>query len=136
MPTPDPREYLYFYLLGRRDDELPCSIDLARLANRVLDGEPLRAVTLEVAEQAANAAELDGYREEWVEVNEAEVKEAGGDADKAYGLYRQGQIDELAVSLESEVLEQVQNMLDTDEFAERANERRSVDDDTLDEDEP
>ncbi len=111
----DPREYLYFYLIGRRDDEIACSIDLELLAERVFSGQPLREVTAEFAESAMKAAELDGFKRTWLRDYAAEIEEAGGDRERAYQFYRQGQVDELASSLEPEVLQQVQDTLDEGE---------------------
>ena len=129
----DPREYLYFYLIGRRDDELPCKIDVRMLADRVLADEPMRKVTMDAAERAATAAELDGFKRDWIADNKAEIEEAGGDFERAYDLYRRGTVDELAASLEPEVLEQVQDTLDTTDFSERANDREET---TFEDDDP
>lgn len=125
----DPREYLYFYLIGRRDEELACSIDLDIIAKRVFAGESLRDVVHRFASDAAGAAELDGFKRDWLADNRGEIAEAGGDEEKAYALYRQGQIDELAVSLEPEVLQEVQYQLDDMGIAERANNRETTSED-------
>ncbi len=115
--------YLYFYLMGRKDDEIPCSIDIDPLAARVLAGEKLRDVTHDAASRACAAAELDGFESKWLRDFRSEIDEAGGDGKQAYAQYRMAVIDELASSLEFEVLTNVQETLDATDFEERASER-------------
>ena len=139
MTQPD--MYLYFYLMGRRDEELPCSIDLKPVADRMLAGEKLRDIAHDVAERAAAAAELDGYQTAWLRDFKEEIEEAGGDAKRAYAQYRMAQIDELAGSLETEILQHVEDILDDIDLTDRADSRREEkvdddDDDDDDDDEP
>jgi len=130
----DPREYLYFYLLGRRDDELPCELDLSLMAEKVLGGQAIRDVTYTAAVEAKYAAELAGYKRDWLSKNESEIDELGGDHERAYKNYSQGQVDELANSLEEEVLGEVQEQLDDLDISERI--ANKEDDDTSESDDP
>jgi hypothetical protein len=108
----DPRAYYYFYMLGRRDDELSCDIDIATLAERVFGGESLRQVCYSAAEDAAAAHRHSGFERDWKDENRSEIGEAGGNAERAFKLYRQGQVDELAYCLEAEVINEVHEALD------------------------
>lgn len=111
-PKHDPREYYFFYLIGRRDDELECQADLTALAERVLAGEAIRAVCMRVAMDAATAAQHAGHKRDWLLSNKAEIAEAGGNEERAYSLYLDGQQDELASNLEPEILGEVMEILD------------------------
>lgn len=128
----DEREYMYFYLIGRNDDELASEVDLTVMAERVMAGQSLREVTYKVATDAARAAEHGGHRRDWLLSNKDEVAEAGGNESKAYDLYLQGQIDELAHSLEAEVMGEINELLDDIDLAQST----SDDDGDGEDDEP
>lgn len=106
-----PSDYMYFYLIGRQEDELDLPISIRVIAERVVSGEALRDVTLEVAKDAARANVHTNHKRDWVLENNGEIKEAGGNATTAYDLYTQGRIDELANNLEGEVIEEIIDLL-------------------------
>lgn len=137
----DPREYMYFYLIGRQEDELTSEVDLTALAERVLAGEKMRDVTYQVALDAAKANEHNGHRRDWLIDNRDEIAEAGGDENKAYALYQQGCVDELAHGIENDLMGEIIELLDDIELGEAGgdaddeeDEEEEWDEDTRDED--
>lgn len=119
----DPREYYYFYLLGRQDDEFNVEVDITALAERVLAGESIRDVCTRVAADAAVTAQHGGHKRDWMLENKDEIAEAGGNGEHAYALYLDGQKDQFASSLEPDILEELRELLDDIDLSERARDR-------------
>ncbi len=137
MADPDttPAVYYYFYLLGRRDEEIPTSIDLEQLVDKVIMGLEVRSVANQAAQEAMKAAELDGFKTKWLRDNAQEIEEAGGNKEIAYTLYRLGHTDELATSLEPDLLDALQDFLDANvDMGDAPDEGEEVDDDDSDDD--
>ena len=118
----DPREYYYFYLLGRQDEEFDVQVDITALAERVLSGEAIRDVCTRVAADAAVTAQHGGHKRDWMIENRDEIAEAGGNGEHAYGLYLDGQKDQFASSLEPEILDELRELLDDIDLSERGGE--------------
>lgn len=100
------KPYIMFYLEGREADSLQHSIDEADLAELVIDGKGMPYEVALAAAQKVASEHASGVRKtKWIGQSRPEIKEAGGDADEAYRHYLLGRTDALALDLESEVVE-------------------------------
>lgn len=102
-------EHLSFYLEGRENPLNFDKLDMVALANKVLTtGAWPREVALEAAKELARPLWIDDTQKTWSKkkaMREA-IAAAGGDADKAFALYLTGQIDQAAVDIEHELLDE------------------------------
>ena len=98
--------YVSCYFSGRCD-EYGGEIDLPKLVEKVHSGVPLRDCTLEAARRAISAEMDTAMKAQWLKDNIDEIKELGGDSEKAWRLYGQGRTDALAHDLEVNVLEAI-----------------------------
>ena len=131
----DPREYYYFYLLGRQDDEFDVQVDITALAERVLSGEAIRDVCTQVAADAAVTAQHGGHKRDWLIENRDEIAEAGGNGEHAYDLYLDGQKDQFASSLEPDILDELRELLDDIDLSERGGGSEEAEDEGDDDEE-
>lgn len=108
-------KYVAFYMQGRadiEDDGISAEIDITAMATRVLDGEDLYKVTLEVADASIRPRENSSSKAKWQKQNAKDITDAGGDKEKAYVAFLNGQIAELRYTLEDETCDQMDELLD------------------------
>lgn len=128
MPIPFAiqRKYAAFYIEGRESSKLRCDVDEEDLAARVLDGKiSVHDACVAAAENAAKPLEVDRRKRTWLADNEDAIKDANDCAsdgkmepkwgDEAYSHYLHGKIDELAMMLESDVVEAMSHDLFDDD---------------------
>jgi transcription elongation factor Elf1 len=107
-----PNLYFPFYNLGRDEYEGAEGVVLDALSKRVLAGEPLRTV-VEKAIIASLTTDLDRkFKADWIADNVEDIKEAGGDTEKAWGLYFAGACDAGIASLLNELADNTASVLD------------------------
>lgn len=125
-------QYIRCYLDGRRDqEEYEFDIDIDALAEKVGNGAQLRDVALEAAKKEI-AKDMDASaKTEWLKDNLETIRTYGGDTEKAWRLYMQGMIDELACELEPEICATLDGQEDDDEDDD---ETENPDDDEEDDD--
>ena len=101
--------YVVFYLAGRDDRLLKHDIDTEEIARLVLKGKgTIRELLVKAANSAAEPLRVARKKAGWTEEYADEIKEAGGDAEEAYKCYLEGRIDELAYSLEKDVIDELE----------------------------
>lgn len=106
MPHLD-RNYWPFYLEGRDATRLPKrDIDCEALAAQILsgDGKSFRETIHAAAEAAITAHWTPRKRKTWLDDNEEDIRDAGGDVDQAYRAWTQGVTDELSSVMERELI--------------------------------
>lgn len=104
-----------FYMQGREDvsdSGVTAEVDITAIANRVIAGEKIHAVTLEVADAALRAQANSTKKTRWLKENKDEISEAGVDKEKAWSAFLEGQIDELRYILEDESCDAIDEILD------------------------
>lgn len=107
--------YVTFYMQGRSDvadDGGNVEIDIDAMAARVLAGEDIYKVTHEVADAALRPRSNSSVKTRWQKENANEVKDAGGDKDRAYEQFLKGQVAELRYILEDETCDAIDEQLD------------------------
>src|SRR5277367_4577208 len=99
-------KYVAFYLQGRADaeDGISAEVDVTAIAQRVLNGEKMEKATREAADAALKPQMSNGAKRTWLKDNEEEIKAAGGDKEKAYAAFYEGQVDEFRYLLEDETV--------------------------------
>lgn len=130
MPKFVSKNYWPFYLEGRADKLLRHDIDIDALVTRLTsnDDVSLRDAVREACATAASALAGSKDQRKWVDKHKTAIADAGGDSDAAHSAWRQGRIDELAYSLEQDVVDAISDeVLDEEE--------EEDDDDEDDEDE-
>lgn len=100
-------DYWQFYLDGRlQKRQLKSDIDEEALVEEMVGaGASLRDTIASACDRAAAPLLSGKAKRQWIVEHEAEIKEAGGDADVAYAAYLQGRTDDLAYSVEQSVIE-------------------------------
>jgi hypothetical protein len=118
---------------GREDvaSGVSVEVDVSAIAQRVIAGEKLGAVTLEVADAAMRPQANSTMKRKWLKDNAEEITEAGIDKEKAFTSFLEGQIDELRYILEEESCDAIDEILDSEEEPE---EEPDEEDDEPDED--
>lgn len=97
--------YASFYLEGRDDRLLKSDIDVDDIAEQVIAGKgSIHELLVKAATAAAEPLRVDRKKRQWLEDFEDEIKEAGGDAEEAYGTYLSGRIDQLVSQLDDDVV--------------------------------
>jgi hypothetical protein len=127
--------YVSCYFSGRFD-AFDGEVDLDKLIEKVNSGQSMRDHTLEAARKAISADMDTATKAQWLKDNVDEIKELGGDSEKAWKLYCQGRTDALAHQLEEDVLESVEDQEeDVVEKTGDESDEDEDDDDSEDEDE-
>jgi len=109
--------YATFYLQGRSEvaeTGVEIEIDLTAVAERVIAGEKLATVTTQVATDALKAKQNSRERRDWFEEMDEDIKDAGGDKEKAYALFCEGRVDELRHIVEDELVNAMTDVVDAD----------------------
>lgn len=113
--------YVIFYLAGRDDRKIKNDIDTSQIAEDVIAGKgTIRDLVMKAVSEAAAPLRVDRKKKAWIDEYEDEIKDAGGDKELAYQHYLDGRIDELAHSLEADVVEDLDGMMGGDDGDEDA----------------
>lgn len=119
--------YIAFYLCGRDEKltRLRKEISVEELAEDAKTSDKsIYQMVHEKAESAAAPLRSGIPRQRWLEEHAESIKECGGDSSSAYEAFLKGRIDELACSLEADVI----NAWD-DEYSDDDDEEEDDDDD-------
>jgi len=112
--------YATFYIEGREDRLLKHDIDTDEIARLVMNGKgTIHELLLKASKAAAEPLLVARKKRTWIEEFEAEIKTAGGDAEEAYRHYIDGRVDELAFSLEQEVVESLGEACGNEKLSEK-----------------
>lgn len=131
--------YIQCYLSGRYD-LYDGDVDLEKLIERAVSPG---MVSIRTMAHSAAQKEIDGEMDAatkvaWLKDNLEEIRVMGGDTERAWRLYVQGRVDNLAHQLEADVIGMMEDMLDVeDEDAPEENpegDDDDEDDDDADED--
>jgi hypothetical protein len=127
--------YAQCYIAGRYDS-YEDDVDLEKIAERVLSGSATIRDACMAAAKPAIEKEMDpAAKILWLKDNVDEIKEMGGDTEKALRLYQQGRIDGLAHQLETDVLILIEDTDDEEDDEEDVVEKTNgADDDDEEED--
>jgi hypothetical protein len=107
--------YMPFYVEGRLDignEGVDVEIDVTEMATRVMNGEKIYDVTYSVSEAALKPKANSSFKRTWISDHASEIKDAGGDKEKAFGKFFSGQCDELRHMMEDEVADALEELLD------------------------
>jgi hypothetical protein len=110
--------YMPFYVEGRLDignEGVDVEIDVTEMATRVMNGEKIYDVTYSVSEAALKPKANSSFKRTWISDHASEIKDAGGDKEKAFGKFFSGQCDELRHMMEDEVADALEELLDNPE---------------------
>lgn len=129
--------YMQCYLAGRHD-AFEGEIDIEKLmtdsASTATGKAKLRDECLTVATKLINK-EMDAKAKmQWIKDNLDEIREMGGDTEKAYRLYVQGRSDQLAHDLEVEVIGAMDDGVEDDDDEDEDEDSDSDDDEEDEED--
>lgn len=108
-------KYVPFYMQGREEissNGVSAEVDISAIATRVIAGEKIYKVTLEVADAALRTKVISTEKRTWLKDNEDEIKEEGVDKEKAFGAYLEGQIDEFRYLLEDETCDAIAEVIE------------------------
>lgn len=110
------KEYVGFYLVGRDDRLIKNDIDTEDIAQAVLDGKgSIRELIVKAVSAAAEPLRHARKKANWIEEYEDDIKTAGGDKEAAYTHYIDGRMDELALSLERDVVDDLEALTGGDD---------------------
>lgn len=127
--------YMGCYMSGRFD-HYDGEINHDDIVDRVTSGSStVRDLCLGAAKTAINGEMDTATKVQWLKDNVDEIKEMGGDTEKAYLLYMQGRIDGLAHHLEAEVVTMLEQDMDDGGDDGEDDEDDDSDDDESEEDE-
>ena len=96
-------KYMQCYLAGRYED-YEGEVAIEDLVKKVHAGTPLRDIALTVARTAITHEMGASEKVQWLKDNLDEIKAMGGDTEKAYRLYVQGRVENLAHQIEVDVI--------------------------------
>ncbi len=101
-------KYMTFYLDGRGDDLFDDDdIDVDDLVEKAWKGEEPRKLAVGVVENLAATLRNARERRAWLADNKPAIAEAGGDDQVAFDHYVAGRIDQHAMALEGEIVEEM-----------------------------
>ena len=133
------RSYITFYLLGREnmeEDGIDADIDLTSLAQAMYtsgDGKKLSELLWTAAAKAIAPSESSGEKRGWIAEHDSDIRDAGGDAERAWRAYQDGRTAELVMGLEPEVLDVMWDMFsegdDDEDEAEDDEDDHDIEDD-------
>jgi len=131
-------DYILWYLDGRSEKLLRHDFTAADIADKVVNGVPIREELQRQAQSAAAALASGKTKRRWIADNEDWIKTAGEaiDADTAYEAWLQGRIDELAYSLEDEVITELNSRFSEDDEDEEGDEDEGEDAEGDDDEDP
>lgn len=132
--------YVSCYVSGRCD-EFEGDVDMPMLIAKIQSGAPPRETVLALARKTITDEMNATLKVQWLKDNLDEIKELGGDTEKAWRMFCDGRVDALAKQLDEEAMEEIMNQLeeedeDQDEYDESDEDEESEDeDDDLDSEE-
>jgi len=125
--------YFRCYTEGQLD-QFDGDIDIDPLVERVL-ANPMTIIEVSMtASKIAINAEMDATtKAQWILDNAGELRQMGGDTEKAYRLYVQGRIDALAINVAQDIVHLMQDLDDEEDDDPREVDDADEDDDPREE---
>lgn len=126
--------YVICYIQGRLES-FEGDVDVEKLIEKISSGAPVRETTLDFARKALQPEMDSASKMQWLQDHLDDVKDLGGDTEKAWRAFCQGRIDGLAWQLEeSTVYELEEEWEEGDEGEDDGEDEEAESDDQEDED--
>lgn len=125
--------YVTCYVSGRCD-AYEGELDTDAILEQITGGAPARDTSVAAARKAVMAEMDAATKVAWLKDNLDEVKEMGGDTEKAWKMFCEGRVDALAVQIDEAVMEALVNQIEDEEEEEELDEDSEDADDEDDDD--
>jgi hypothetical protein len=106
--------YVSCYVSGRCDT-FEGEVDMAMLVAKIQSGASPRETVLALARKTITDEMNATLKVQWLKDNLDEIKELGGDTEKAWRQFCEGRVDALAKQLDEEAMEELMNQLEEEE---------------------